>query len=215
MKLESDKKTKVIQVIESCLRVLDYTANNFPGGIKAIGRKDTYFPRPFLSESSGDYFKRVRSGYGGKRIADFHVFIKQSFDIICRHKKCISHIDAKVKHKAPPQIHDSYRDHYVEYEIKVYGNPNTLPITMGDDGIKVGNLVHAVKGSSFTMTNIIAYNPGDGLAVIDNLQYGMETIAGNAIVLKNGEKVSLEKWLEGCINTCEEVFEAFKKNELM
>lgn len=210
IKLESDKNTKVIQIIESCLRVLDYTANNFPDGIKAVS-KNTYFPRPFLTESSGAYFKRVRSGYSGKRIADFHVFIKQSFDIICRNKKCISHIDAKVKHETPPKIDGSYPDHRVRYEITVFGDQNSvLPITMSDEGIKVGNLVHAVKGSSFRIANSVVVNQ-NGVATIDNLEYGMETIVGNAIVLKNGEKVSLEKWLERCIDTCEEVFEAFKK----
>lgn len=214
VKLESDKKTKAIQVIESCLRVLDYTANNFPDGIKAIGKKDTYFPRPYFSESSGDYFKRVRNGYNGKRIVDFHAFVRQSFDVICRHKKCISHIDAKVKHESPPIISGSYYDHRLKYEIKVFGNQNSvLPVTMSDEGIKVGNLVHALKGSLFRITNSVIVNKS-GIAIIDNLEYGMETIVGNAIVLKNGEKVSLEKWLEGCIDTCEEIFEVFKKIEL-
>jgi hypothetical protein len=207
---ETDKKTQTIEVVETCLRVLDYTVNNFPDGIKAK-KGHTYFPRPGINEKSGDYFKRVQDTYSGLQMVNFKRFIKESFDVICTHKKSISHIESKVKHETPPEIHNSFEDHKVEYQIEIIGDPKAvLPISMNEDGIKVGNLVHAIKGSSFSIKNSIAVNK-DGIAVIDNLQYGMTTVDKNAILLKNGNKISLEKWLGECVATCEEIAQLFQK----
>jgi hypothetical protein len=200
-----DKKTCIISILEGCLRILDYTASNFPNikenmPKKKNGNVEVYFPRPFPSESSKVYFRRIRNSYNQ---ADFHPFIKKAYIVICKYKKSISYIDSNIKHELPPDL-PKEKKRILNYSIRST-NPN--PVKINDKGFRIGNMGF---GGNIRMQNCV-FHDDQGTTIVDELDSRIELVEGNKINLRGGVQLELDQWLNDCINTCSEIINIFNK----
>lgn len=202
---ESTKQVKVKNFQNEILTILDYMYTNFPVTRSLLGN---YFPRPSLSENSGEYSNRIKEfkdkGKIVKHPKEVAGFLQDFYKINKKYQSAISYIQGKVKHETPNQFNE---ETIAKLDAKLTSN-NPEPIQcLPDGGIFIGGLF--LKGNVKIKDSILS--DADFSTHIESLEFREIKITGDKIIFNNGIEFKFNEWATNCINICEKSFENFIK----